>query len=317
MALWAVLLVIAVLVLIAVGLALLAGSYIVAQRMLRPLRTPLKRTPEEYHLSYEEVRIPGRRGDLAAWYIPARNGSTLICCHGIHDNRGQWLEQVARLHARSGYGALLFDFAGHGQSDSSLVTYGVRETEDVDAVLAYLRGRGDVDMQRIGIMGYSLGAITAVLAIAEQPELQCLIIESGFADVERDLVKLFSRFTGLPGFPLANLVVFWGERITGVRLSDIRPVQVIHRIAPRAVFVIADQLDQVADEPYDGEALYTQALEPKQYWLAQDTGHVQAYFEHPDEWVERVGTFLDEYCAGGGRREAATGTDARHVPFES
>ena len=205
---WVVLAIACVAVVLLAALLLLTVSYLLARRMLRPLRTGLKCTPADYGLVAEDVRIPGPRGTLAAWYIPSRNGSTLICCHGIHDNRGQWVEQIARLHERSGYGGLLFDFAGHGESDPSFVTYGAREIEDVNAVVEYLRRRGDVDMGRLGIMGYSLGSITATLAMAELPDLRCLVIESGFADVERDLVKLFSRFTGLPGFPLANLVVF-------------------------------------------------------------------------------------------------------------
>ena len=296
---WVVLAIASVAVVLLAALLLLVASYLVARQMLRPMRTGLKRTPADYGLDAEEVRIPGPRGTLAAWYIPSHNGSTLICCHGIHDNRGQWVEQIARLHERSGYGGLLFDFAGHGESDPSFVTYGAREIEDVNAVVEYLRRRGDVDMGRLGIMGYSLGSITATLAMAEQPDLRCLVIESGFADVERDLVKLFSRFTGLPGFPLANLVVFWGEKITRVRLSEIRPVTVIHRISPRAVFIIADRLDQVADEPHDGEALYASALPPKHYWLVEDAGHVYGFIEHPVEWIERVGAFLDEYLAAG------------------
>jgi uncharacterized protein len=297
MTVWAIAAV-AVFIALLATLLLLAGSYVLAWRMLRPLRTFPKQTPADFGLQAEELRIPGPRGRLAAWYIPARNGSTLICCHGIHDNRGQWLEQMARLYVRSGYGALLFDFAGHGDSDDSFVTYGAREMEDVTAVVEYLRQRGDVDMRRLGIMGYSLGAITSTLSMAEQPELRCLVIESGFADVQRDLIKLFSRFTGLPGFPLANLVVFWGEKITGVRLSQIRPVQVVHRISPRAIFIIADRLDQVADEPHDGESLYAGALEPKRFWMVEDAGHVYGFIEHPDEWIERVGAFLDEFLAG-------------------
>jgi pimeloyl-ACP methyl ester carboxylesterase len=315
MTLWMVLLAALILILLLVALALLFGSYVLAKRMLRPLRTSVKHTPADFGLHAEEVRIPGLRGELAAWYIPARNGSTLICCHGIHDNRSQWIEQIAQLYDRGGYGALLFDFAGHGQSDPSLVTYGARETEDVAAVVEYLRRRGDVDMRHLGIMGYSLGAITAVLAMVQCPELRCLVIESGFADVERDLIKLFSRFTGLPGFPLANLVVYWGEKIAGVKLSKIRPVQVVHQIAPRAVFVIADLLDQVADEPHDGKALYAGANDPKRYWLVEDTGHVQAFFEHPSEWIASVGTFLDEYLANVDQSGTASSVESSHAPL--
>jgi uncharacterized protein len=272
-------------------------SYAQTVRLLTPRRTVAQRHPRDYGLQVEDVRIPGPRGQLAAWYIPARNGCTLICCHGIHDNRGQWVEQVARLHRRSGYGAVLFDFIGHGESEGNLVTYGVREAHDVEAIVAYLRTRGDVDMQRLGVMGYSLGAISATLAAARLPELRCTIIESGFADVARDLSLLFKRYTGLPSFPFANLVVFWGQRIARVRLSDIRPVRVIGDISPRAIFIIGDLADELANEPYDSDHLYAAAREPKRLWQVPDAGHVRAYDLVPDEWIERVGSFLDEYLA--------------------
>ncbi|MGH2486364.1 MAG: alpha/beta hydrolase, partial [Ktedonobacterales bacterium] len=116
---------------VALVVGLLAFSYWRAILLLRPVRVPLRFQPADFGLTVEDVRIRSPRGLLAAWYLPARNGCTLICCHGINDNRAQWLAQVARLHDRSGYGALMFDFAGHGDSEGNLVTFGVREVEDV------------------------------------------------------------------------------------------------------------------------------------------------------------------------------------------
>jgi alpha/beta superfamily hydrolase len=275
----------------------------IARGLLRPERKPLALTPEQVGLTLEDVRISGPRGDLAAWYLPASNGCTLICCHGIHDNRGQWLEQVARLHERGGYGALLFDFAGHGHSDGDTVTYGVRERDDVAAIIAWLRARGDVNMDGLAIMGYSLGAITSTLAAATLPELRVLVIESGFADLQHDIAQLFTRFTRLPAFPLANLVVWWAQRQADVRLSDIRPAQVIGQVSPRATFIIADLKDDLADEPYDGERLYASAGEPKELWQVEDARHVQAYWQRPEEWIARVGDFLDRHLAAHVARE--------------
>lgn len=272
-------------------------SYRLTRQLLRPVRAPLRLHPSDVNLTVEDVWIPGPRGRLAAWYLPARNGCTLICCHGINDNRGQWLEQVARLHRTRGYGALLFDFAGHGDSEGREVTYGIREQDDVAAVLAYLRARGDVNLDGLGIMGYSLGAITAVLAAAREPGLRAVVIESGFADVQRDIAVLFHRFTGLPSFPFANLVVFWGQIIGHARLSAIRPAEVAGQIAPRALFVIGDLRDGIADEPYDSDRLYARAGEPKQLWQVPGVDHVQAFAELPDEWIARVGAFLDEHLA--------------------
>ncbi len=300
---------------LAVALTMLLGfSYHRARLLLRPVRKPLEYRPSDVGLVVEDVRIPGPRGTLAAWYLPATNGCTLICCHGINDNRGQWVRQIAQLHERSGYGAVMFDFAGHGESAGSLVTYGMREVDDVAAVEAYLRQRGDVDMSRLGIMGYSLGAITTVLAAAEHPELRCVAIESGFADLKRDIGMLFHRYTGLPSFPFANLVVFWGQVIGKVRLADIRPMRVIDRISPRAVLIISDLLDEIANEPYDGEHLYASAHEPKRLWQVAGAQHVRAYELVPDEWVRRVGDFFDEHLAGAvsATQAAETSEDVMH-----
>ena len=285
--------------LVVVGLVALGWfTWSVARGLLRPVRKSSERTPADVGLTVEDVRIAGPRGALAAWYLPARNGCTLICLHGIHDHRGQWLEQVARLRERSGYGALLLDFSGHGESEGDMVTYGVFERDDVAAAVEWLRQRGDVDMGRVAVMGYSLGAITATLAAASIPELGALVIESGFADLPHDIGHLFSRFTHLPAFPFASLVIFWGQRMAGVRLGQIRPARVIGEISPRPVLIISDLADELADEPHDGARLYTAAGEPKELWQVPEAGHVNAFWRHPDEWVEHVGGFLDRWLAG-------------------
>lgn len=283
-------------VVLAVG-GLLLFTYQMARKLLRPVRKAMARTPADVGLAMAEVRISGARGMLAGWYLPARNGCTLICCHGINDNSGQWLSQVARLHERGGYGALLFDFAGHGQSEGDQVTYGVRERHDVTAAIEYLRDRGDVDMARVAILGYSLGAITAVLAAAEHPDLRAVVIESGFADLYHDIARIFSRYTGLPAFPFARLVIFWGQRIAGVRLADVRPARVIGKVAPRPVLIISDLRDGLADEPYDGDHLYQAAGEPKELWQVAEATHVNAFGVEPEAWIDHVGGFLDAHLA--------------------
>lgn len=291
------LIVIVALVLLGI-VALLAGglllfTYLMARRLLLPQRRPMRLSPADVGLEMSEVQIPGPRGALAGWYLPASNGCTLICCHGIHDNSSQWFPQIARLHARSGYGALLFDFTGHGQSEGAQVTYGIRERHDVTAAMEYLRQRGDVAMEQVAILGYSLGAITAVLAAAEHPDLRAVVIESGFSDLYHDIAKIFTRYTGLPAFPFAHLVIFWGQRIAGVRLSEIRPAQVIGQIAPRPVLIISDLLDALADEPHDGEFLYQSAGEPKELWQVAEATHVNAFGVEPEAWIEHVCGFLD------------------------
>jgi uncharacterized protein len=279
--------------------ALLGATYWWAWQLLHPRRTPAYAQPSDYGLVVEDIAFVSPRGLLHGWYLPARNGRTLLCCHGIGDSRSQWVPRIASLHAARGYGALMFDFAGHGDSGHSMVTYGARETLDVGAAIAYLRTRGDVDLDHLGILGLSLGAITATLAAARQSELRAVVLESGFADLTRDLSKVFHRFTGLPAFPFAPLVVLWGQRIGRVRLSEIRPERVIGVISPRAVMVISDLNDALADEPYDGEQLYAHAGEPKVLWQVPGAEHVRSFETAPEEWLRRVGEFLDAALSDG------------------
>jgi alpha/beta superfamily hydrolase len=279
------------------AVGLLWFSWRVARGLLRPPRKVAALTPSDVGLTVEDVRIPGPRGELAAWYTPSHNRCTLICLHGVGDTRGQWLEQVARLRARSGYGSLLLDLTGHGDSASGHVTYGVLERDDVAAAVEWLRARGDVDMRGVGVMGYSLGAIAATLAAASMPELQALVIESGFADLPHDIARVFTRYTHLPAFPLVRLVIFWGQLMTGVKLSQIRPARVIGAVSPRPALIISDLADELADEPYDGEQLYAAAGDPKELWQVAGSSHIQAFWRDPDVWVERVGAFLDQRLA--------------------
>lgn len=281
---------------VASSAALFWFTWKVARGLLRPPRKITELTPTDVGLTVEDARIPGPRGALAAWYLPPRNRCTLICLHGLGDHRAQWLEQVARLRER-GYGALLLDFPGHGHSDDHLVTYGVLERDDVAAAVEWLRARGDVDMRGVAVMGYSLGAITATLAAARIPDIQAVVIESGFADLPHDIAHVFTRFTHLPAFPFARLVIFWAQWMAGVKLGEIRPAQVIGSISPRPVLIISDLADGLADEPYDGERLYAAAGEPKELWQVADAPHIQSFWRDPDAWVMRVGGFLDQHLA--------------------
>ena len=82
-----------------------------------------------------------------------------------------------------------------------------------------------------------------------------------------------------------------------MRLSDIRPAQVIGADQPARRAIISDLKDELADEPYDGERLFAAAGEPKELWQVADAGHVQAFLQRPEEWIARVGDFLDRYLA--------------------
>lgn len=281
---------------ILVYVLILPFTIYLALRLVRPTRRPFAEHPREHDIPFEEVWIAGQAGKLAAWFLPGTNGRTLIGLHGIADNKQQWLGPAIALQRR-GYSVLLLDFRAHGASEGRFCTFGDRETEDVAAALAYLQARRDIDMDRVGVMGLSLGGITALLAAARLPGVRAVMAEAAFADLLRNLGLAFRRYTGVPAFPFANLTAYWGQLLTGARLSHIRPVEVVSAIAPRPVFIIGDLGDQLVNEPQASNDLYRRAGAPKDLWQIPEAGHVAGYLTDPATYIDRLDTFFSQALA--------------------
>jgi fermentation-respiration switch protein FrsA (DUF1100 family) len=276
---------------------LLIFTYRQAWSLTHPPRKPITRTPADLGIAFEEVTFPTADGlTLSAWYIPAQNGRTLIACHGIYDSREQFLEPAVAL-AKHGYGFLIYDARAHGKSGGTLSTYGYHEVKDVAGAIDYLQARPDAEHNQLGIMGNSLGGITAIRAAARMPQLRVIVSESAFADFARDIGSAFTRFTHLPAFPFAALVIFWGERLTKIDLKDIRPARDISALSPRPILLISDLADEIVEEPLDGELLYANAGQPKELWQIPNCHHVQAWKTAPAEYERRVLAFLNRSFA--------------------
>ena len=146
--------------------------------MVKGQRLPITRTPADAGMEYEDVFFPSTDGvGLRGWLIPASGdgsgpGPVVIFVHGWLWNRlGNIAGQVAfvdrdvdfmpstRALHDAGFHVLLFDLRNHGESDTNLpITYGVKEAADFCGAVAYARGRADVDGERIGGLGTSMGA---------------------------------------------------------------------------------------------------------------------------------------------------------------
>ncbi len=98
------------------------------------------------------------------------NKPAFIIGHGSMVNK-EMVKGYALELAAAGFVAVPFDFRGHGQSttgDSSL------KINDVIAIKEYLQTRGDVDMNSLGYIGYSMGGLGQEL-IHNDTAFKCFI----------------------------------------------------------------------------------------------------------------------------------------------
>ena len=103
---------------------------------------------------FEKVSLTTDDGlELFGWYVPSRNRAAVIAFPGRKGPQRQ-----SRMLVRHGYGVLLFDRRGEGDSEGDPNAVGWNGDRDIKAAIAFLRERRDVDADRIGGIGLSVEA---------------------------------------------------------------------------------------------------------------------------------------------------------------
>ena len=186
-----------VVVLTAVGV-LAAGGYIGSSQGIgnHPEWREIVHTPGDYHLRSEPVAFSSTDGiPLKAWWLPAETktedsaqaaaATNVVLAHGRDMNRSGMLARAAFL-VRNGYNVLDVDLRDHGESGGNYITPGSREALDILGGVAYLRNRGLSGP--IVAFGYSYGAVAALHAAAQCPDVAAVISDSAFISPD-DVLK--------------------------------------------------------------------------------------------------------------------------------
>lgn len=293
------------LLLLALGTALLlVGAYgyvscSMASSVTTPDRSMAEEHPDQYGLPYEDVTFPPR-GDvwadvaLRGWLIgDAGDRPTVLVVHGLNSNRAgdNALALAGRLHGL-GYAVLLFELRGHGGSDGDQVAAGYLERWDVLGAYDFLVDRG-VPPERIGILGNSMGGATALLAAAEEPAIGALVVDSAFADLRDMIAQETARTTVfpewvvplfIPGMGLASSVLY------GIDIGAVVPERAAATLDYLILVVHGDADTRIPAE--QGVRIHAAAPANSELWLVPGSDHVDAFLDHPDEYVERLDAYF-------------------------
>ena len=213
----------------------------------------------------------------------------MILLHQMATNRITMLE-LAEVFTHSGYGVLLMDIRAHGESDGEVLQFGGDEAEDVVAAATYLQTRGDVDPERIGVLGWSLGAQVAILGAARTDLVKAVVADAPCCTVFSDWPSPQTLNDWL--WKPYDLAFHSFLRLhTGVR--DPVPVgEAVGQIAPRPILLIGTG-NTAGLEARSIQEKYDQAGEPKEMWIIPEAGHIQGFKVRPEEYGEKVTAFFD------------------------
>ena len=213
--------------------------------------------------------------------------------HGLKSNRSSMLEEAAMLH-ESGYGVLLTSVRAHDESEGELISFGMHEMKDWEAWYQFLLDQEDIDSEKIGVLGSSLGATEAIQFASINDGIGAVVAHSPFSSIDDTVTTSVTALTGLPPFPFAPLVLFWAEQELGFDSAEIDAKLWIDDISPRPILILQGGQDTVVSTN-SGELLFAAAGEPKELWFEPDLGHVAFDTELPEEFEQRVVGFFDRY----------------------
>lgn len=128
-----------------------------------------------------------------------------VLCHGFGSSQ-RAMKDSARMMASKGIATFIFDFRGHGVSEGAVD--GSQSEDAVDAWNA-LRRFPQVNKSRMGIIGHSLGAMSAILAAGKVDSPRMLIALScppmvnreTFPEMPEDLGRWGSEHSHIVEYP--------------------------------------------------------------------------------------------------------------------
>jgi uncharacterized protein len=252
-------------------------------------------TDEPPEGTVEEVSFPSAEDELplSGWFFESTErlpAPTILLCHGVWTGRRECLPMALRFH-QAGYNVLCFDFRAHGLSAGRFTSVGQHETKDVLGAIGYLRGRPEVDPERIAVVGFSMGAVASIKAAARCPDIAAVVADSAYSDFVDAVRYSFGRVAVLPHYPFAPLALRCARWIVHADVSQLRPVDVIRDISPRPLLITHGGADAIVPVQH-ASLLFQAAEEPKELWITPGVGHVGTRDTDPDGYFSRIEAFL-------------------------
>ncbi len=239
----------------------------------------------------DKLRTPG-------WIIEGKQpaGPTIVIVHGFGDSRygalkrsPLWLDFARKV--------VVFDMPGQGESESPRGYGGLREPDDLLAVLGQLEPD---DAKQILLMGVSIGGGIAIAAAAKAEEqvrqsILGVIAESPYRYWDQPLHNLF-RYRRYPRYPIIPLTGVW----LGLTTKGFKDFDRAHHAAKLGcpLLVIHGSEDGLCP-PQAGREI-AQAAPDGTYFQIDGAGHEDLPFEHEQAYRAAVSDFLQKLCESGG-----------------
>jgi dipeptidyl aminopeptidase/acylaminoacyl peptidase len=280
--------------LVAAGIILGISGY-AASSLTQFERVPIESSPADFGLDYVDVSFPSRDGlMLRGWWLEVGDDNpVVVVVHGSEGNRAHPAERmlgIAKDLVSCSFNVLMFDMRGHGESAGQHISAGYYERNDVWGAIDYIRQR-DTET-KIGILGFSMGAATSLMAVAESEEIDAVVADCAYADIVSIIESEFSKRSKLPKF-FIPIILFITRNVYDVDFTAIIPEEAVREISV-PVFIIHGEQDDMVPVQHAYRLKEASQNPESKLWIVPEAQHGNSYLMRPTDYREQVTSFFDE-----------------------
>ncbi|MFC1978394.1 alpha/beta hydrolase [Chloroflexota bacterium] len=258
-------------------------------------RVDVEENPATFGLAYEDVSFLSRDDEIAlkGWFFPVYDSyRVVILVHGVDLHRADpsiGMLNIAAGLVNFGFNVLTFDLRGHGQSGGNSRYVGHFEKRDLHGAIDYIKKRA---FSKIGVLGFSMGAATAIMTAAESDDIDAIVSDSSFADVKDIIVAQFKKRTGLPRFMMRPL--FQAARLFyRINFLAIKPIESLAEIGDVPVFFIHGDQDETIPVEHARRMYQVSGNTKNKLWITPGVKHMRSYASFNTEYLKKVTAFFD------------------------
>lgn len=261
-------------------------TLITGVRVVRPVN---RADPQSVGLEFDTVRFSSSDEiELEGWFVDGDSNRVAILFHGYAGSKSGLLPQIEQFYGL-GFDVLAIDFRGSGGSSGDTCSLGWHESEDVAAAVRFAAER--YRPAKTLLFGTSMGAVAVLDAVGNGcPDVDALIVEAPFNSMF-DTVANRCATMGVPAFPCAYALMFWGGQQHGFDAFEHRPVDHVASIEqPTLMLFGADDRNVTRDN-----ALEFQRVSKPAHRLVtlEGVGHPPFLPWVEDEWRRQVVRFVE------------------------
>lgn len=249
-------------------------------------------TPDVHGLKYENIAFMTEDAvEIKGWYIENKSSKVvIILLHGFAVDKSDLLD-VALFLFNNNFSVLLFDFRAHGESGGEYCSLGYFEKLDLRAAVDFLKEKGE---RKIGVMGFSMGGMVALLEASQNPNISAVISDCSYLSF-RSAVRDFARaYYHLPEYPLIPMAVWAAGKRLRINTKDVDLSIYVEKISPRPILIIHGREDKEI-RLINGLKIYEKAKEPKELWVVDEAEHLGTYAAMGMEYEKRIIFFFNKH----------------------